>query len=48
LPTILDLPAPKIKIYPKETVIAEKFEAMVKLGIGNSPTSSQSLGFYWK
>lgn len=36
LPTILDLPAPKLKIYPKETVIAEKFEAMVKLGISNS------------
>lgn len=34
--TILDLPKPKIKIYPKETVIAEKFEAIVKLGIGNS------------
>ena len=37
LPTILDsLPAPRIRIYPKETVVAEKFEAMVKLGIGNS------------
>lgn len=36
LPTILDLPAPRLKIYPKETVIAEKFEAMVKLGIANS------------
>lgn len=36
LPTILDLPAPRLNIYPKETVIAEKFEAMVKLGIGNS------------
>ena len=36
LPTLLDLPAPKIKLYPKETVVAEKFEAMVKLGIGNS------------
>ena len=36
LPTILDLPAPKLKIYPKDTVIAEKFEAMVKLGISNS------------
>lgn len=34
--TILDLPKPKLRIYPKETVIAEKFEAMVKLGIGNS------------
>lgn len=36
LPTILDLPAPHLKVYPKETVIAEKFEAMVKLGLGNS------------
>ncbi len=36
LPTILDTPAPQIRVYPKETVIAEKFEAMVKLGIGNS------------
>ena len=36
LPTILDLPAPRVKIYPKETVVAEKFEAMVKLGIANS------------
>lgn len=34
--TILDLPKPRLKIYPKETVVAEKFEAMVKLGIGNS------------
>jgi predicted nucleotidyltransferase component of viral defense system len=34
--TIIDLPKPKLRIYPKETVIAEKFEAMVKLGIGNS------------
>lgn len=36
LETILDLPRPRLKIYPKETVVAEKFEAMVKLGIGNS------------
>ena len=36
LPTLLDLPAPKLKLYPKETVVYEKFEAMVKLGIGNS------------
>lgn len=36
LPVILDLPKPRLKIYPKETVVAEKFEAMVKLGIGNS------------
>ena len=35
LNTILDFPAPRVRIYPKETVIAEKFEAMVKLGLGN-------------
>ncbi|MBK7707210.1 MAG: nucleotidyl transferase AbiEii/AbiGii toxin family protein [Acidobacteria bacterium] len=34
-PTLLDLPAPRLKTYPKETVIAEKFEAMVKLGEAN-------------
>ncbi len=36
LPTLLDLPAPKLKLYPKETVVAEKLNAMVTLGIGNS------------
>lgn len=35
-PTILDSPAARIKVYPKETVIAEKFEAMVRFGIANS------------
>lgn len=35
-PTLLDFPAPKLLTYPRETVIAEKFEAMVKLGIANS------------
>jgi len=30
------LPAPKLNAYPRETVIAEKLEAMVKLGIANS------------
>jgi len=35
-PTLLDLPAPKIRAYPKETVIAEKFEAIAKLGATNS------------
>lgn len=35
-PTLLDLPAPHLKFYPRETVIAEKFEAMVALGAGNS------------
>jgi hypothetical protein len=35
-PTILNGPAPLLLAYPKETVIAEKFEAMVKLGMANS------------
>ena len=35
-PTILDMPAPKLQGYGRESAIAEKFEAMVKLGILNS------------
>lgn len=35
-PTLLDLPAPRLAMYPRETVVAEKFEAMVKLGLTNS------------
>lgn len=35
-PTLLDLPAPRLKVCPKETVIAEKLQAMVSLGMINS------------
>jgi predicted nucleotidyltransferase component of viral defense system len=35
-PTIFDLPAPKLQGYSRETAIAEKFEAMVKLDVLNS------------
>lgn len=35
-PTFLDGAKPKIKIYPKYSMIAEKFEAMVSLGMQNS------------
>lgn len=35
-PTLLGFPAPQIKAYARETVIAEKFHAMVSLGIANS------------
>jgi len=35
-PTILDLPAPSLRSYPPETVIAEKVEAMIYLGRLNS------------
>lgn len=31
-----DLPAPRLRAYPRETVIAEKLEAIVSLGMGNS------------
>ena len=33
---VADLPETKIKVYNKETVIAEKFEAIVSLGTANS------------
>jgi hypothetical protein len=35
-PVILDLPKPHLKGYPAESVISEKFEAMLKLGLLNS------------
>ena len=35
-PTLLDAPAPHLRAYPVETVVAEKFEAMVTLGMANS------------
>ena len=35
-PTILDQSSPKILAYPPEAVIAEKFHAMVDLGLSNS------------
>jgi predicted nucleotidyltransferase component of viral defense system len=34
-PVLLDQPAPRIRAYPKETVIAEKLQAMVVLGTTN-------------
>ena len=37
LPTLLDdQPAPRLLAYPRESVIAEKLEALVSLGIANS------------
>lgn len=36
-PTMLStLPSPRLRAYPREQVVAEKFEAMVKLGTQNS------------
>lgn len=36
LPVLLDLPEPRLRAYARETVIAEKFQAMVMLGLANS------------
>ncbi len=35
-PTLLDDPAPTLRAYPRETVIAEKYQALVALGMANS------------
>jgi hypothetical protein len=35
-PALLDAPAPQVRAYPVETVVAEKFEALVALGLSNS------------
>jgi Nucleotidyl transferase AbiEii toxin, Type IV TA system len=35
-PTLLEPPSPRLLAYPRETVISEKLEALVKLGIANS------------
>ncbi|MGA7413384.1 MAG: nucleotidyl transferase AbiEii/AbiGii toxin family protein [Bryobacteraceae bacterium] len=37
-PTLLDFPAPVLLAYPKETVVAEKLEAVTKLGLLSSRT----------
>jgi len=36
LPVMLDFPAPRLQAYPRETVVAEKFQAMILLGLANS------------
>jgi predicted nucleotidyltransferase component of viral defense system len=36
LPVLLGLPQPRLRAYARETVIAEKFQAMVLLGLANS------------
>jgi len=35
-PTLLDFPAPRIWVYPRETVVAEKLQAMIALGMPNT------------
>jgi len=36
LPVLLDQPPPRMRAYPRESVIAEKFHAMVLLGLANT------------
>ena len=36
LPVLLEQPAPRLRTYPREAVIAEKFQAMIVLGRANS------------
>lgn len=35
-PSLLNMPAPRLRAYPPETVVAEKFQALVALGMLNS------------
>jgi predicted nucleotidyltransferase component of viral defense system len=35
-PPLLDFPAPRLQAYPRETMVAEKFHALVRLGLTNS------------
>lgn len=35
-PVLLDAPTPRVRSYPRETVVAEKFQAIVALGAANS------------
>lgn len=35
-PTLLDMPAPHLRTYPRETVVAEKLEAIVSIGTRTS------------
>jgi hypothetical protein len=35
-PTLLDFPAPDLRVYPPETVVAEKLQAMISLGLFNT------------
>jgi len=35
-PSLLDFPVPRLRVYPLESVVSEKFEAMVSLDLDNS------------
>lgn len=35
-PALLDMPPARVRAYPRETVVAEKFSAIISIGVGNS------------
>ena len=35
-PSLLDLPPPRLRAYPREVVVAEKLQALVQLGMANT------------
>jgi len=35
-PTILDFPAPHLHVYPRDSLVAEKYQIMIRFGIANS------------
>jgi hypothetical protein len=45
-PALLDLPPASVKTYPKETVVAEKLQAAIVLGIRNS-RMKDFFDLYW-
>jgi Nucleotidyl transferase AbiEii toxin, Type IV TA system len=47
-PTLLNPPAPMLSAYPRETVVAEKCEAMVKLGMANSRMKAFTISVVWR
>jgi len=44
---MLDFPAPRLLCYSRESAIAEKFEAMVKLGALNNLLSTLNRSIGW-
>lgn len=47
-PAILELPQPSLWAYPKETVIAEKLEALTMLGLLNSRLKIVLMSGFWR
>jgi hypothetical protein len=39
-----DMPAPTLRVYPRHTVVAEKLEAIISLGMANSRTTLNRRG----